>query len=570
MLVNKSMIRWVEPTYIRNDEQEGCRVHDMVLDLIRTMSLDLNFVTIHDIEQHGICSRGKQTSKVRRLALHGSNTEHKPSIAEKHVRSFNAIGCGRMPLLLGFKMLRVLVIEECGFPEGHSLEHLGKLVQLRYLGLVETRVKLPEGIGHDLKFLEILDVRGGMISELPPSVGELWNLRCLWAHKGTRMKGEIGKLTCLEELQLYSVDECPNFFTELGKLTNLRVVRITYDECEEKALAESVCNLHKIQILYCFCTRFNDMVDVHKIKLAHVRVMSLEDLAPSSRLCHFILQGIVIPRMPSWIDSLCFPLLSVLWLHVEVVEARELQALGRLPELMELYIIIQEEKCITYTIGSAEFQKLEWLGTNVEISLGEGALPRLKTLVYSASAGRKDSLTPWINNCPLLGSVICQVDCANIGRMELKSAKGALRKARMEVRSANARLYLRIDIKNYNRKAARLIDALEWVLLLCGLDRPDGEETIVDQRELRRMITSLETLLRDAAEPRVGRYGEQELRGFITKFKTLLHDVAGTDQEEVRACSTPSYLSIAVHIYHVTDWRLAGFCFLLSLARKHR
>jgi hypothetical protein len=64
------------------------------------------------------------------------------------------------------------------------------------------------------------------------------------------------------------------------------------------------------------------------------------------------------------------------------------------------------------------------------------------------------------------------------------------------------------------------------------------------------MITALETLLPDAAEPRVGRYGEQELRGFVTKFKTLLHDVAGTDQEEeVRACTTPSYLSIAVHIY---------------------
>jgi hypothetical protein len=219
MLVNKSMIRWVERVNMMNDEEAGCRVHDMVLDLIRTMSLDLNFVTIHDIEQHGICSRGKQTSKVRRLALHGSYTEHKPSIAEEHVRSFNAIGCGRMPLLLGFKVLRVLVIEECCFLEGHCLEHLGKLVQLRYLGLVKTRVKLPEGIGHDLKFLEILDVRGGMISELPPSVGELWNLRCLWADEGTRMKGEIGKLTWLEELQLYSVDECPNFCTELGKLT---------------------------------------------------------------------------------------------------------------------------------------------------------------------------------------------------------------------------------------------------------------------------------------------------------------------------------------------------------------
>jgi hypothetical protein len=169
--------------------------------------------------------------------------------------------------------------------------------------------------------------------------------------------------------------------------------------------------------------------DLLKIKLAHVRVRSLEDLAPSSRLCHFILEGIVIPRMPSWIDSLCVPVLSRLWLHVEVVEARELQALGRLPELMALSIISQEEKCITYTIGSAEFQKLEGLGTNVEIGLGEGALPRLEVLIYIVSAGRKDSLAPWINNCPLLKYVYCHVDCANSGCMEVKSAKAALGKA---------------------------------------------------------------------------------------------------------------------------------------------
>jgi hypothetical protein len=150
-----------------------------------------------------------------------------------------------------------------------------------------------------------------------------------------------------------------------------------------------------------------------------------------------------------------------------------------LPELVTLYIISKEEKRISY--NSAEFQKLEELGTNVEISLGEGALPKLEKLTYSVRTGRKDSLTPWINNCPLLRYVICQVDCANSGRMEVKSAKAALRKAQ----KTDARLYLRTGIKNYNRKAARLIDALEWVLLLCGLDRPDGEETIVDQRELR-------------------------------------------------------------------------------------
>jgi disease resistance protein RPM1 len=368
---------------------------------------------------------------VRRLALHGSITEHKSSIAKEHVRSFNAIGCpdSRTPLLLGFSVLRVLVIEECGSLEDHCLEHIGELVQLKYLGLVKTKVKLPGRIGHDLKFLEILDVTGGLIRELPPSVGELQNLRCLWADDGTRMKGEIGKLTCLEELQLYSVDECPNFFTELGKLTNLMVLKISYRECEEKALIESLCKLHKILNLKISSTGFKEGTSFLNTELAHVPVRSLEDLAPSSRLRRFFLQGIFIPRMPSWIDSMCVPLLSVLWLHLEVFEAQNLQALGRLPSLVLLFILSKEEKRISYTFSSAEFQKLKMLVTNVEISLGDGALTRLETLLYSASAARRESWVPWNNNCPLLTSVDCQLDCRNISRMEVMAMNAVLEKA---------------------------------------------------------------------------------------------------------------------------------------------
>jgi disease resistance protein RPM1 len=410
MLVNRSLIRWIEPDRISDEKWEGggCRVHDMVLDFICTMSRDLNFVTVHDMEQNG---------RIRRLALNRCKTEHKSSIAKEHVRSFNAIGCGdsRNPVLLGFNVLRVLVIEECGSLEGRCLEHLGELVQLRYLGLVKMEVKLPERIGHDLKFLEILDVTGGLIRELPPSVGELHKLRCLWADEGTRMKGEIGKPTCLEQLQLYSVDECPNFFTELGKLTNLMVLKISYRECEEKALVESLFKLHKILSLNFTSTRSEERKD-----LAHV--WSFEDLAPSSRLCRFVLDGILIPRMPSWIDSMYVPLLSELWLHLVVFEARDLQALGRLPSLLLLHIRSKEEKRISYTFSSAEFQKLGLLVTNVEMILKERALPKLETLVYSASAGKRESWVPWNNNCPLLRSVQCQLDCRNFFFFEDKAA----------------------------------------------------------------------------------------------------------------------------------------------------
>ncbi|XP_044407187.1 disease resistance protein Pik-2 isoform X2 [Triticum aestivum] len=529
-LVNKSMIRWIDPE--DNDGRGGCRVHDMVLDLIRTISNDVNFVTIHDMEQHGTCSRGERTNWVRRLAVHGSG-EHNSGIEMEHVRSYNVVDCraNSMPLLLSFKVLRVLVIEDCVLSEGSSLEHLGKLVQLRYLGLVKTAVKIPEGIGHDLKFLEILDVRGGLISELPPSVGELMNLRCLWADEGTVMKGEIGKLTCLEELELYSVHKCPNFFTEVGKLTELRVLHIHFAEIEEsagKALMESLRNLHKIHILRVW----DDDVEA---EYSVVLNDSLEDLAPCTKLYELILPIIVIPRVPSWINHLSVPLLSRLGLHVDAVEVQDVQTIGRLPSLLVLLLWSKDEKNISYTFGSNEFHKLRVLWTKkIEIAVGEGALPMLEVLEYRASAERKDaaSLVPWRrNSCPLLKEVTCYLDCTNCSYRKVEEAEEALRQASGTRPNA---VYLDLEIvkENYDKKAGKFIDNLEWILR--GLDRPEdvGRPAAYQEERTRLMIRSLERRLRDDAEPRVGWHGEQEMRGLVTKFKIWLHDHAGTNQDE--------------------------------------
>ncbi|CAM0948205.1 unnamed protein product [Alopecurus aequalis] len=521
-LVNKSMIRDID--------EKGCYVHDLVLDLIYTMSMEVNFVTVQDVGKKQItCLPTGRSNKVHRLALHRAKVKHNSDIQMEHVRSFNAIMCTNsgMPPLSIFKVLRVLVIEDCDFLEGCDLEHIVKLVQLRYLGLVRTAVELPEGLGHDLKFLEILDVRGGLIRELPASVSELNNLRCLWASDGTIMKGEIGELTRLEELEISCAAECPNFVTEFGDLTNLRALRMRFGQVEEttwKGLAESLCDLHMIQYLSITIYNLWEISEFFEREW-RVRVGSLEELAPSSRLRELLLEVLIIPRLPSWINYLCVPFLSHLRLNVEVVEAQDLQTLGRLPSLCILALLSWEEKRISYTFGSDDFQKLERLMTNIEITTEEGALPMLTALIYSVSAGRKDSLVPWNKACPLLEGVRCVLDCSNNGWKEVKAAEAVLQKAKR----THPNLFLDIERMNYDRKAARLIDALGSILH--GLDRPDGEEITGDQRDVRRMIKSLETLLRHDDEPRVGMYGEQELRGIVTRLKSWLHDHAGAEQE---------------------------------------
>jgi len=67
-LINRSMI---QPIY-ENGSPRGCRVHDMILDLIISLSAQENFVTILE----GPCHIST-ACKIRRLSLRGSKSDSK-------------------------------------------------------------------------------------------------------------------------------------------------------------------------------------------------------------------------------------------------------------------------------------------------------------------------------------------------------------------------------------------------------------------------------------------------------------------------------------------------------------
>lgn len=384
-LINRSMIRWIEPS--GKKIQDGCCVHDMVLDLIRTLSSEVNLVTLQDTQQHTTSLPTRSIVSIRRLALHKIDIEHNPGTEIGKVRSFNAFNCSgsRMAPLLSFRVLRVLALENCNFSAGNCcLDNIGKLHQLRYLGLVDTRIisdELPGEIGR-LKFLQTLDVRRSGIKELPASIGELGKLMCLRATGGTRMMAEIGKLASLEELELHSVETSSNFATELGQLTMVRVLEIHFNEMDRstlKALMESLQNLRKIQSLQIWSEK-------EKIDLGTL----LEDWTPAPvDLRQLMLRGIHLPRRPSWIDSSCVVQLSYLSFTIQAVQAQDLQILGRLPLLSYLYIWTEGRCLLSYAATRDEFQNLRHLDTNVEIMCGQqGALPMVEKLTCRASMGK--------------------------------------------------------------------------------------------------------------------------------------------------------------------------------------
>lgn len=122
-LINRSMI---QPVYDRHDAIiEYCRVHDMVLELIRSLSSEENCVTILNNEHSSSISPSEM---FRRLSL--QNMVHHaspyPSMSMPQVRSIVTFSSAfdLMPTLSSFRVLRVLDLKGTDLPQGCNLSIL--------------------------------------------------------------------------------------------------------------------------------------------------------------------------------------------------------------------------------------------------------------------------------------------------------------------------------------------------------------------------------------------------------------------------------------------------------------
>jgi hypothetical protein len=158
-LVNRNMI---QPVYDDEGTVYACRVHDMVLDLISSISSENNFVTVIN----GTVDSMSQTN-VRRMSLQNFRKEEGcqatplESVGMLQVRSFAIFRPAfcLMPSLLSFVVIHVLDLDGCRLDRCHvKLRDLGSLLYLRYLGLAETDIsEVPEEVGK-LQFLQVLDL----------------------------------------------------------------------------------------------------------------------------------------------------------------------------------------------------------------------------------------------------------------------------------------------------------------------------------------------------------------------------------------------------------------------------
>ncbi|KAM0833290.1 hypothetical protein ACQ4PT_064358 [Festuca glaucescens] len=386
-LMNRSMILPVENSPPISEK------NDMVLDMICFLSNEQKFVTILDNNEKYLSSQ----SNPRRLAVQTKDEEQHNPLANTYIpklRSCYASMChiSVMPSLSSFQVLRVLDMKGCGSLRDCYLKNLGRLLQLRYLSLEDTRIsELPEDIG-DLRFLQSLDLKDTKIKELPQSIGllrKLKRLRADSAHGSISVIAPnwIGNLTSLEELHLNIIGQSI-FVKELGKLTELRVLR-----CVLEWIADAYWQGYEPP--------------------RQLRVL-ISGLAESSSL-------------PAWINSKLLPNLSYLEVKVHL-KVQDWLILGSLPDLR--YVSRDIPRGMEFSCGS--FPNLRRCDITAPFRFFRGSMQSLDCIniyVYLEDANTDFDFVGSLGNLPSLRVVEASICCWRGRASDVEELEAALRRA---------------------------------------------------------------------------------------------------------------------------------------------
>ncbi|CAL4990785.1 unnamed protein product [Urochloa decumbens] len=334
-LINRSLIE-VADTSIKDGTPLSCRVHDMVLELICSLSIQENFVTtVQGDSRQSTPSSGS----VRRLSLQKTAWPIMETSKLRSLTIFSSTIINLMPSLSCCHLLRVLDLRDCNLRDHPNLKFLGNLFHLRYLSLAYTGYpgdQLPVEIGK-LQVLQTLDLSSIQIIDaqlLSIIIAGLRKLICLCVEGTTRLPNGLRCLTSLEYLKAVNVDSAC-MAEELGHLTQLRTLYVRlrkdkdrrWDESLCTALVRSLAELHRIQelIVEIPCDVGADLegsVDLPFLswdKLSYLRIYGTTSL-------------------PTWICPASLPHLSDLNLRMVQVRTDDIRVLGMLQALRLLEV----------------------------------------------------------------------------------------------------------------------------------------------------------------------------------------------------------------------------------------
>ncbi|KAL6890152.1 hypothetical protein ACP4OV_008915 [Aristida adscensionis] len=397
-LVNKNMI---QPEYIdAHGRVLACRVHDMVLDLITSLSYEENFA----ITLPGQRSRNLP-KKIHRLSLQNNADGHDMANSRNlsHLRSLVIFprAAKLLPPLSCFHLLRVLDFEGCHDLQSYQIDGLLNLLHLRCLVLKDTEIaSLPKEIGK-LHYLQTIDLRNSRISELPSTFVQLRQLMQLYIDRSVMLPVGFGAMKALQALTYIGVSKSPYFIEELGNLTELRTLHISVSGIRHRSyknsLVDSLCNLKKLH-----------------------------------ELC--ILGG-VLSTLPTRINS-CFLCLKTLDMKIYTLTHENFRNLGALRCLFCLHLTVLEIQPVRLVVGNGidrgEFQclvKFSFACDAMRLIFGQHAMPSLENLDLAFTVRETKDLNLGLENLHSLKHATIRIDCGGCSVNEVEHADSAIRKS---------------------------------------------------------------------------------------------------------------------------------------------
>uniref|UniRef100_J3NC14 Disease resistance protein winged helix domain-containing protein n=1 Tax=Oryza brachyantha TaxID=4533 RepID=J3NC14_ORYBR len=157
-LVNRSMIQPVMADF--SHEVSSCRIHDMMLDLIRSKSAEENFITVIDTPQ-AVTAMHKN---IRRISIQHENAEHGVRLATingplSQVRSIAVFRCVCQASFMEFMYIRVLILKHLDTEELNLTGMCGLLYMKIVLVSRCKNLELPSQIAQ-LRQLKTINISG--------------------------------------------------------------------------------------------------------------------------------------------------------------------------------------------------------------------------------------------------------------------------------------------------------------------------------------------------------------------------------------------------------------------------
>uniref|UniRef100_A0A8R7QYH4 Disease resistance protein RPM1 n=2 Tax=Triticum urartu TaxID=4572 RepID=A0A8R7QYH4_TRIUA len=351
-LVSRNMIDMVAYVISFYDRVETCRIHDMMLEVAVSKSLEANFVSLVGGQYQAM-----SYDKIRRLSVHageGGTTKVGDSLSKgkavgrsrwngveemnvQHVRSlsiFELEGHKLLDRLGEFTLLRVLDMEDCKGLANKHMKDICRMYLLKFLSLKGTDISfMPSEVGN-LEHLLTLDLEQTRLDDLPGTVKNLEKLECLrFDKKGAwgvmwRPPRGVSNMKALREVDRVLVEDV-EIAKEFGELEQLqRIFVYVADNPQQEDVRQQLA----LSLSRMYSLRWLNLGDAKDDGMTMDYLIGLD--SPPPLLRHLRFAG-GFTKLPEWVGSLTY-LVEFTLAWAQLKDGQLLDVLCKLPNLKSI------------------------------------------------------------------------------------------------------------------------------------------------------------------------------------------------------------------------------------------